>query len=84
MNTIFTMMMGEVNLEFIASSNNATTSPFTKEFWIETPVTANIVFLTFCCSVSIVVFNILTAFAIKVLQNKRISYLINQHNLLGR
>lgn len=65
MNTIFTMMMGEVNLDFIASSNNATTSPFTKEFWIETPVTANIVFLTFCCSVSIVVFNILTAFAIK-------------------
>ena len=65
-NTILTMMMGEVNLDYIGASDNHTTSPFKKDFWIETPVSANIVFLTFCCSVSIVVFNILTAFAIKV------------------
>ena len=81
MNTIFTMMMGEVNLDFIASSTNTTSSPFVKEFWIETPVTANIVFFTFCCSVSIVVFNILTAFAIKVLQNIRMPFLINQRTI---
>ena len=66
MNTILTMMMGEVNLDYISSGDNHTSSPFKKDFWIETPVSANIVFLTFCCSVSIVVFNILTAFAIKV------------------
>ena len=69
MNTILTMMMGEVNLDFIGAGNHTTTSPFVEEFWLETPVTANVVFLTFCCSVSIVVFNILTAFAIKVIQN---------------
>ena len=61
------MMMGEVNLDYIGAAENHTTSPFKKDFWVktETPVSVNIVFLTFCCSVSIIVFNILTAFAIK-------------------
>ena len=70
MNTIITMMMGEVNLDFLDPGNH-TSSPFVKEFWIETQITANVVFLMFCCSVSIVVFNILTAFAIKVAFKKK-------------
>ena len=82
MNTILTMMMGEVNLDFIGTGNATTTSPFVKEFWLETPVTANFIFLTFCCSVSIVVFNILTAFAIKVIQTHTQETFI--HNIQGR
>ena len=65
-NTILTMMMGEVNLDVVGVDNSTSTSPFTAEFWINTPISANLVFLMFCCSVSITVFNILTAFAIKV------------------
>ena len=71
-NTIMTMMMGEVDLDVLKSeprpnaSAHARHNPFEKNFWEETNFSANIIFLIFCCSVSVVVFNILTAFAIKV------------------
>ena len=68
-NTILTGMMGEVDLDSIAETDQKTgnnTSPFTAEFWIRTNHSANILFFLFCSLVSIVVFNILTAFAIKV------------------
>ena len=35
-NTILTMMMGEVNLDYIGAADNHTTSPFKKDFWVET------------------------------------------------
>ena len=67
-NTILTGMMGEVDLDSIAETDQKTgnnTSPFTSAFWTRTNHSANILFFLFCSLVSIVVFNILTAFAIK-------------------
>ena len=68
-NTILTGMMGEVDMDSIVNGNMPAenfTSPFQGKFWSETNHSANILFFLFCSLCSIVVFNILTAFAIKV------------------
>ena len=68
-NTILTGMMGEVDMDSIANADQPAannTSPFSLKFWTLTNHSANILFFLFCSLCSIVVFNILTAFAIKV------------------
>ena len=68
-NTIMTMMMGEVSLDVLPTSAPDGTNPYQSLFWTQwssVDFVAHIIFFTFCFTVSIVVFNILTAFAIKV------------------
>ena len=67
-NTIISMVMGEVDIEALDKQNKTSniTSPFNPEFWLQTDFSAHAMFFCFCCFVSVVVFNILTAFAIKV------------------
>ena len=67
LNTIMSMMMGEVEVGVLPMPPSNSTSPYTSLFWTKTNFSAHLVFLSFCCTVSIVVFNILTAFAIKVM-----------------
>ena len=66
-NTMITMIMGEVNIDPLVNHTSTNhTTPFREEFWLETDFSAHAIFFSFCCFVSVVVFNILTAFAIKV------------------
>ena len=68
-NTIMSMLMGEVSLDVLPSSAPNATNPYNNNFWNQwssVDFAAHIIFFTFCFTVSIVVFNILTAFAIKV------------------
>lgn len=72
MNTIMSMLMGEVDLSVFPTSQANATNPYKPNFWNQwqsTDFVAHIIFFVFCFTVSIVVFNILTAFAIKVLIN---------------
>ena len=68
-NTMMSMLMGEVSLDVLPTSASNGTSPYTSLFWTQwssVDFFAHFVFFTFCFTVPIVVFNILTAFAIKV------------------
>ena len=69
-NTIMSMLMGEVSLDVLSTSQPNATNPYQSNFWTQwssVDFVAHIIFFVFCFTVSIVVFNILTAFAIKVL-----------------
>ena len=64
--------MGEVDLGVFPKSQVNATNPYKPNFWNQwqsTDFVSHIIFFVFCFTVSIVVFNILTAFAIKVLIN---------------
>ena len=68
-NTIMSMLMGEVSLDVLPTSDPNMTNPYKSSFWNQwksEDYFAHIIFFMFCFTVSIVVFNILTAFAIKV------------------
>ena len=73
MNTIMSMLMGEVSLDVLPTSQPNATNPYKSNFWTQwksEDFVAHIIFFMFCFTVSIVVFNILTAFAIKVLSHQ--------------
>ena len=68
-NSVMAMLMGEVSLDVFPTSQPDATNPYKSNFWTQwssVDFVAHIIFLMFCFTVSIVVFNILTAFAIKV------------------
>ena len=68
-NTLITMMMGEVSMDGLAKGNNNATNPFKENFWTEwksVDYSGHILFSVFCFTVPILILNILTAFAIKV------------------
>ena len=68
-NTMVGLLMGEFELQdrFPGTFRNGTTnSPYSKEFWTDFNYTAHGIFFLFVGMVSIVVSNILIAFALKV------------------
>ena len=83
LNTIMSMTMGEVNVGDLPTVSKNVSSPYRSDFYAETNFTAYFVFLSFCCTISVVVFNILTAFAIKVCNNVQIElYTLKRYTLI--
>eukprot|EP00092_Neocalanus_flemingeri_P007478 GFUD01008075.1.p1 GENE.GFUD01008075.1~~GFUD01008075.1.p1 ORF type:complete len:850 (+),score=222.46 GFUD01008075.1:59-2608(+) len=89
-NTIMSMLMGEVSMDVLPTSLPNATNPYNSLFWTQwnsIDYTAHIIFFTFCFTVSIVVFNILTAFAIKdveeVLKDAEMNKLMKQADYIS-